>query len=362
MRIFPRAVVFASLAAASLMAQTNAPVTAAVSPLPAAFAGWEKRDSAAFTPQGDDAAVLKELKLEAAELASYTRTRRSMKVKLFRFADATGAYGAYTYFRKPGMAKEKLCNAAASNGPLVVFYCGNLFIQVEYDRITAMSASEMRALVEALPKVSGNIAEPPNLPLYLPPGSWDEARFSIGPEAFSRMQPAFPAALVDFKGTSAEAVTAPITTFDGAGALTILKFPTPQLAALKEKTLLEWWSQQPKAAASPDDNAAVFQTKRVGPLVGVVTGSIAASDAENILERIEYDAEITWSEATGAHPKENIGNLVYNVIILAFIMGFLALIFGLAFGGFRVMADRFLPGKIFRNPKEQDIIRLNIDE
>src|ERR1700741_3179916 len=77
--------------------------------LPSNFAGWQKAPEAR-TSKSPDAAdpanpqILKEYGFTDSETATYTRGDRKMTVKAERFADATGAYGAFTFYRKPEMA------------------------------------------------------------------------------------------------------------------------------------------------------------------------------------------------------------------------------------------------------------------
>jgi hypothetical protein len=88
--------------------------------LPQQFGGWEMQgashtstDPAVADPT--NAAVLKEYRF--TDLASSTYTRddgRTLKIRAARFADASGAFGAYTFYLQPGMAKEQINDQGAS--------------------------------------------------------------------------------------------------------------------------------------------------------------------------------------------------------------------------------------------------------
>ncbi|MGZ4841789.1 MAG: DUF6599 family protein, partial [Candidatus Angelobacter sp.] len=73
-------------------------------PLPASFSGWRidsqsvkiSRDPATADPT--DAPVLKEDGFADLETATYSRNGRKMQIKAARFNDATGAFGAFTYY------------------------------------------------------------------------------------------------------------------------------------------------------------------------------------------------------------------------------------------------------------------------
>ncbi len=62
---------------------------------------------------------------------------------------------------------------------------------------------------------------------------------------------------------------------------------------------------------------------------------------------MNYDADVTWNENTFFNKKDNIGNLVWNALILCGILMVFALVAGIAFGGLRVLVQRIIPGTDF---------------
>src|ERR1039457_5182212 len=81
--------------------------------LPQSFAGWTKAGPSESTVDPAKAnpaypAALKESGFADAETATYTRADgRRLTVKAARFNDATGAYGAFTFYRQPPMATDR---------------------------------------------------------------------------------------------------------------------------------------------------------------------------------------------------------------------------------------------------------------
>ena len=77
--------------------------------LPNSFAGWTLTGTPQVTHDAakvDSAypAVLQEYGFTEAETATYTRDDgRKLTIKAARFKDATGAYGAFTFYRQPAM-------------------------------------------------------------------------------------------------------------------------------------------------------------------------------------------------------------------------------------------------------------------
>jgi len=158
--------------------------------LPSSFNGWQKDEGALVSTDpaaadSADASVLKEYGFSGAELATYTRNDRKMKVRAARCNDASGAYGAFTYYQQPQMQTEKIGDEGASNNTRILFYRGNFLVDVSLDRVTAMSAADLRAMADALPQIHGDISNLPNLPgnlpkkLYIP----HTARYVMGPLA-----------------------------------------------------------------------------------------------------------------------------------------------------------------------------------
>src|SRR5258708_6652390 len=111
--------------AVAFAAQPPAPVAVspkAVSPtavLPIAFSGWEVKGVVARSddPAAADAvnaAVLKEYGFQRLERGAYTRDDgRNLVIKAAVFEDASGAYGAFTYYYSAEMGEETIGGRAA---------------------------------------------------------------------------------------------------------------------------------------------------------------------------------------------------------------------------------------------------------
>ena len=124
--------------------------TPANNALPAEFAGWQtKGDITRSTDPADvdatNAPVLKEYGFHHSEKASYTRDDgRNLTIKAAVFDDASGAYGAFTYYDSPDMEAEKIGGQAAFQNNRVLFYQGNVLVDAMFDRMSVMSAAQLR--------------------------------------------------------------------------------------------------------------------------------------------------------------------------------------------------------------------------
>jgi hypothetical protein len=341
---------------------------AAVAPpqpfLPNQFAGWQiqnppRLSDDAAAADSAYAAVLREYGFQEVESAAYTRPERKLSVKAARFNDATGAYGAFTFYKTEGMHTEKIDDLAASAGTKVLFYRGNILVEAEFDHVTAMSAAELRELSADLPHVAGNKNLLPTLPRHLPlkgyPYVPHSAKYVAGPAAFSNLQPPLPAEVVDFQ-SSPEVVLGRYSTSKGVATLLLIAYPTPQIAGDRLRAIESWT----KGNSCPAPGRCEFFGKRSGPIVAVVTGDSSPSEAQSLLAAINYDADVTWNQATSVSKRENIGNLIIAAFSLIGILLVIALVIGFAFGGVRVLLQKFFPNRWFSRADDVDIIRLNL--
>lgn len=284
------------------------------------------------------------------EMATYSHEDRKMEVKALRFHDASGAYGTFTFYLDPEMQSAKIPDQGVANSSRILFYRGNILVQANLDRITAMSAADMRALSDGLPKIHGNLSTLPTLPREIPPQSYQPhtSRYVIGPAALERLSVPIPAALVDFS-KGAEVESAKYRTSIGEAQLTIISYPTPHIAAERMKAI--------QAASLP---GGPFYFKRSAPYVVIVNGDIPANEAQSLLASVNYDAEVTLNEPTKPNAKDNPGSFIIAVVVLIMMMMTVALILGFAFGGVRLWVKKHYPNSIFDRSEDIEIIQLNL--
>jgi len=80
------------------------------------------------------------------------------------------------------------------------------------------------------------------------------------------------------------------------------------------------------------------------------------------LGAVNYEASVTWNENTYFDKKNNIANLLVNIILLCIIGGAITLATGLAFGGLRVLLRTYFPGPVFGRPDQTEFISLHLGE
>jgi len=311
-----------------------------------------------------NAALLKEYGFTNLQSATYTRDDgRKLTIKAAIFPDVSGAYGAFTFYRSPAMLKETIGDEGASLNERILFYRGNTLIDAVFDKLSAMSAAELRELSNALPLPSGGaLSAPPKL-AYVPHSSTEKGvtKYVVGPVGLRKIDAPLPAELVDFS-TGAEVAMGTFGTSGGDATLMLISYPTPQVATAHLHTIAAAAEQNNTQPGSvPGIIGGQIFSKRTGPLVVLISG-VSKSEAQSLLSAVNYEANVTWNERNPFDKKNNIGNIVWNALLLCGILMAISLIAGLAFGGLRIVAKKFFPNQVFDRPEGAEFISLHLQE
>lgn len=311
-----------------------------------------------------NAALLKEYGLTGFESATFVREDdRKLALKVAKFGDASGAFGAFSFYNQPEMQREAIGDQGSSFNQRILFYRGNILVDAVFDRLTAMSAAELRQLAGLLPRPKGNANNLPPVLAYMPKRDYirNTEKYVIGPLGLSRIDSPLPVNMIDF-GAGAEVVLGRYHVSGGEAVLMVISYPTPQIASEHMKIIdanRTAAQQQPGEASIV--NVGPFYDKRSGPLLAIASGPISQSDARTLLGAVNYDADVTWNQNTFFDKKNNLANLLVNIILLCGILMGLAVVAGLAFGGIRIALRQLLPGKIFSDPDEVEFIALHLE-
>jgi len=339
--------------------------------LPQQFAAWQIQGAAQTSknPAAADptnASLLKEYGFADFAGATYkSDDGRTLKIRAARFADASGAFGAYTFYLQPGMAREEIGDQGASLNQRVLFYRGHILVDAVFSQLSAMSAASLRELAGMLPRPGGNAGNLPPILAFMPHHGYqaNTEKYAEGPLALGAIESPLPADLVDFT-TNPEVALGQYTTPSGAATLLLIEYPTPALAASRLRSIDgAHHAAQPQAGVSAVESVGPFFDKRTGPIVAIVAGPLSESDARTLLGAVNYEASVTWNENTYFDKKDNIANLLVNIILLCIIVCAISLAAGVAFGGARVLLRRYLSGHLFGGGEEQtEFIALHLDE
>jgi hypothetical protein len=326
----------------------------AVPLLPAKFGPWLTEGESApcsdcLHPEGATAAVFKEDGLSRAGSQTYHLTGHqtgktdTIKVEAYQFVDATGAYSAFTYLRRPEMkgllAGRKIgTQSASTGGGEFLVLSGTTVVKAVVSSVRPTTSDELRQLASTLPKVGGPKGLSPLLPTYLPQKGLqaESVRYALGPLGYQAMGGVLPPEIISFD-KAGEVVTAK---YADKGTLTLLLFPTPQIAGDNGRAVEAEMNRQGAAAGT-------VKLRREGPLVLLTTGRWSPAEAKSMVEGIHLRNELTWNKQM---PQEFHAEVVKTYSLLTSIAVFCgvgalgAIILGLFLGGGRA-AIRMLQGK-----------------
>jgi len=232
-----------------------------------------------------------------------------------------------------------------------------------------MSAAELRDLAGRLPQPVGSNAKLPTLRNYLPQHGYEKntEKYVVGPAALGRMNAPLASSMVDFKSDT-EVVLGKYSAEAGDATLMLIEYPTPQIAAerLRQINAASANSKSPVTTQQPGVASIVdvgpFFARRTGPIVVIAAGPLSNREAQAMLGAVSYDADVTWNENTYLDKKNNLANLLFNVIVLCGVVIGLSLVVGVGFGGVRILTKRLFPGRVFDRPDEMEIISLHLED
>jgi hypothetical protein len=203
----------------------------------------------------------------------------------------------------------------------------------------------------------------PSLPTYLPKQAYvkNTAKYIMGPLTLDKIGSPVSSQLVDF-AAGAEVVQGTYESSGGEATLVVISYPTPQIAAehLRRIDAAHAPNAQPTPGQPPVVEVGTFSDKRSGPLVAIAAGPFSQSEAKSLLASVNYEADVTWNENTFFDKKNNLANLLWNVILLCGAIMALTLVAGVAFGGVRVLLQRLIPERV--RSVEAEFIALHIDD
>jgi hypothetical protein len=340
--------------------------------LPDAFAGWvaaEPLKNVIDPAQADSASVaaLREYGFTHAVLANYKRDGEMLTVRALSFPDTSGSYGAYTFYRQNGWPKEEIGTGATSNKNRVLFWEGTTVVDATFSNIGPMSAAELRELAKLLPVPLGNKAIAPPILGNLPQASLDKqtTHYALGPEGYTGAGGMLPPDLVGFD-RGAEAVTANYSLPSNSATLTIIDYPTPQMAAAQETKIRDYikaGAHAQPAFPKPlvDSDQASLEVRRSGPLVILVSGDAIPDESHKLLESVHFQEELVSIPQPTDSEVNKTGKLLFGIAELVIVGSAAAILLGLFLGGGRAMY-RIARGKPASSVYETEFISLNLEK
>lgn len=351
----------ARLAALALfvLAASGFPYHAAAA-LPDTFGKWSAGTALTIADQqlneiaGPNADIIREYGFAGAMRREYTNGSSKASIIEWEMKDASGSLGLFTFLNVPGMTAEKFGDNVATFGQGVTYLWSGYYLLEA--RGAAIPKGDVELLSKQMPATDEQRGILPVLPSYFPLENlqpWTR-KYVLGPVALNRVLTRIPAAKLGLE-TGTEAAVGKYQLGDSAATLLLLFYPTPQMASKKFSEFLDL----PELAAGPGSLPSL--TQRKGSLIAIVLDAPSVSEATRLLDRVSYETNLMWNEYVPP-AGQNIGNLMLAVFGLAgAVIGF-ALVAGVAFGGFRIFAKKYIPFPIFDKPVDAELVKLHLDE
>ncbi len=366
-------------AAAAVKPAANETVTSVRLPLspgallPEVLDGWVEAAPPKPLPeaaQADpaNAAALREYDYASGASVTYKREDETLSVRVLRFQDASGAYGAYSCYRRNGWVKEDIGAGATSDHNRVLFWKGDTVVDATFSHIGPMSAAEMRELAHHVPDPPGTRALMPPILADLPKGSLDgqTTHYAEGPAGYVGGGGVLPPELVGFD-RGAETATANYSLNSGPATLTIIDYPTPQMAEAQEPRIRAYIkagsaAQPPWPKALVDSDQASLEVRRSGPLVAIVSGDAIPDESHNLIEMVHYEADLTSIPQPGGESEiAKTAKLLVGIAAIVVVGGSAALLLGFFLGGGRALY-RIMRGKPASSVWDEEFIRIDLRE
>ncbi len=373
MRLLTCALLLVLTPGAALAVKDQAPASKAPAPppalLPEAFAGLHLTapaatqagpSAAAFDPA--HAALLREDGLLDTAQANYAGpdagSGPAMTVRVLRFGDATGAYAAFTAYRQPQMHPEEVGVDGSGIDNRYLFWIGATLVDATLSHPDPHALATLRALAAALPQPRGPAAVPPPVRGYLPQKGLEtqSVRYAIGPAGYDAIGAPLPESVIDFS-RDAEVVTALYHTAGGTGSLTLINYPTPQIAGNRQQAIAALLKSgvPPLAVGDP-----ALVAERIGPLVAFTSGSLTANEAHALIRAVHLDEIVTINHPEGYISE--VGKAAKLLLGIAYLTGILAVaavLLALFLGGGR-LALRRMRGLPDSSMNDDDFISLKL--
>ena len=306
-------------------------------------------DAAAHAPvdEGNLAAILAEDGLKHTETRAVIANPASPAVgwvRAYQFGDATGAFSAFTSLRSNGKRHPGEFGRGAVvdlPGGETVFYSGVSIVRARIQPGSVAVDPLLIGIQTGLPKIGGRRGLAPLLPTLLPKADLDSStmHYALGPIAYQQGGGVLPTGILAWN-KSAEVTTATYRGRAGNGTLTLLLYPTPQIAGDQGRAIEQ-------TVKTPGTTLTSAKLRRIGPLLGMTSGDFTDSQAAALLASLHLNTEVSFDKPMPLEFHAEIrktATLLQQIAVFTGVGILAALVLGVFLGGARA-GIRVLQGK-----------------
>jgi hypothetical protein len=191
--------------------------------------------------------------------------------------------------------------------------------------------------------------------------------YALGTAGYSGAGGVLPAELVGFDN-GAETVTANYSLRSGPATLTIIDYPTPQMAAAQETKIRAFIKGVKSAGKQPhpewpkplaDSDLVSLEVRRSGPLVALVSGDAIPDESHKLLGMVHYESELMSIPQPTESEVSKMGKLLLGITLMVLIGAIAAILLAFFLGGFRALY-RIARGKPASSVYDTEFISLNL--
>jgi hypothetical protein len=290
------------------------------------------------------------------EERGYQKGGSELELRLFQLRDPSSAYEVYTSRISSEMHPSTVWGPSAIGEGHLLLLIGNAVVEIAGPENA--STAELQQLANII-KTHSDQAPLPPIRSYLPEGFADGTqRYALGPVGFQqalntlrRGEYSTLALEVGF-ANGAEAMLAEYRKGADSAGLLLIEYPTPQLAEQHLRHL--------EQAFTPSAKQAGTTIERKASLLLLVLNPSSAAYADSLRGAVNYETSVSWHEPTHTISDPPLLTTVGKIFIATGLFMVVTVVLGVAFGGVRVLAKIFFPGKVFDRPEQMDILQLGL--
>jgi len=309
--------------------------------LPEALGEFEREEIAPLSPE--NAGLFAEFGFDRGQRARYaTLDGSAVEILAWRFDDPTGAFAAYQWMQPQGAEEVPYGQRALQSGEQTLIHFGNYVVEM---RGQQPLDENVELMLTYLPRVQVS-ADPPVVDFVprqdLVPNS---QRHILGPAALEKLAPEIPPSVAAFHfGTEAQYLR--YETPAGEHRMLLFSYPSSQIS---------------RGQLDPFRELENVVAKREGPLIAAVVSPSSPDEAQRLLARVRYAAEVTPHHREPER-HESLVTLLIDIFLLCLVLVGLMIVGGVLVAGARIFLSRTAPNSILAPSEDADIIRLDIEE
>jgi hypothetical protein len=278
----------------------------------------------------------------------------SLSIEVFTMADARGAYSLLSLQNQTGILAGPPGDFQAGGADALMFSAGHLFICI---RTTHTGTLARRVAISTANRIGSGGSKKPSLIGHIPKDECNQVfgRYFMGPRAVRTWGATVAGAALGMP-LEVEAVQTPCVQSGQTGTLTLMSFPTIQLAE-------EYFDAGAVFRRDPASDHNLY-TRQTGTLVGILEGNFGATLADKILGSIKFTYAVQWifdknsgrSRIIWGVPAKILGTVVRSLLFTA-----LLCLVSIA-AGILIASGRMIVHKRWGRSHDSEFIRLKINE